>query len=334
MDLVCKNPQVNKDGKISADRKWFLTINNYSEEEVKAAEDACKGCNYGCYTKEVGDKCGTPHLHIWLHFKNARAFNAIKKLFPRANIQVGKGTDAQACEYLSKQNAPTEFGEKSKQGSRGDLEEIRAILKTEPSMRKVMDVAQNFQCAKMAEMILKYDEPQRPYGPRNVYWHWGETGLGKSWVAEMAHGSNLFKPTTFKWWDGYDGHKVVLLDEIRGDYCKFHEILTLTGESSFRVETKGGSRQAVYDTIYITSPYHPNDLWQTVEDKSQLLDRITEIRHFTGESKRRKRKAEEEPADLKWLNQCQVARHRSSDDTEVGGNTDPDFCLDMSLGII
>lgn len=335
MDLVCKQAQKNADGKFSADRKWFLTINNYSEDELQMARDQIKGCNYGAVTKEVGKECGTPHLHIWLHYKNARSFAKIKKTFPRANIMVGKGNDAQAQAYLTKDGPlEAEFGTMSKQGSRGDLEEIRELLKTEPSMRKVVDIASTYQAAKMGEMILKYNEPKRAYGPRKVFWHYGETGLGKSWVAEMTYGDDLFTPVNYKWWDGYDGHKVVLLDDIRGDFCKFHEILKLTGESGFRVETKGGSRQAVYDIIYITSPFHPSELWQTIENKSQLLDRITEIRHFTGESKRKQRVAESDglAADEEFLEQCNVKRHRSSD-TEVGGNTDPDF-VDMSLGII
>ena len=334
MDLVCKEAQKNADGKYSADRKWFLTINNYTEDECKMASEAIKECNYGHWVKEVGKECGTPHIHIWLHYKNARAFMRIKKKFPRANIKVGKGNDKQAKEYLTKDGPlEEEFGEMSKQGCRTHLQDIRAVLKEEPSMRKVMDMAENYQAARMAEMILKYDEPVRPYGPRRVYWHYGDTGLGKSWVAEKTYGDDLFKPMNYKWWDGYDGHKVVLLDDIRGDYCKFHEILKLTGESGFRVETKGGSRQAIYDIIYITSPFHPSELWQTIENKSQLLDRITEIRHFTGESKRKTRDTAEEPADLEFLEQCQVKRHRSSVDTEVGGNTDPDFCADMSLEI-
>jgi hypothetical protein len=187
------------------------------------------------------------------------------------------------------------------QGKRTDIEVVREVIKETNSMGAVMEVAGSYQAAKMGEMILKYNEPPRPYGPRRVIWRWGGTGTGKTYGVYQEH-PDVFVPLSFKWWDGYDGHKVVLLDDIRGDYCKFHEILMLTGERPFRVESKGGSRQAVYDTIYITSPFHPADMWQTIEDKSQLLDRITEIVHFDGESR----------------------RNRSSG-TEVEGNTSLDF---------
>ena len=39
--------------------------------------------------------------------------------------------------------------------------------------------------------------------------------------------TNVFRPLNYKWWEGYDGHEVVLLDDIRKDFCKFHELLTL-----------------------------------------------------------------------------------------------------------
>ena len=90
----------------------------------------------------------------------------------------------------------------------------------------------------------------------------------------------MFKPVSYKWWEGYDGHKTVLLDEIRGDFCKFHEFLKLTDRYGIRVESKGGSRQLVANTILVTSAYHPADLWSTVEDKSQLSRRISKILKF------------------------------------------------------
>lgn len=256
----------------------------------------------------MGDS-GTAHLQCYVRFTNPRSFNSVKKLLPKAHIEVAKGNDAQNKTYCTKDGDFIETGTPNLgQGRRTDIDTIRETLKKTSSMGAVMEVATSYQAAKMGEMILKYNETPRPYGPRRVIWRWGATGTGKTFGVYSAH-PDVFVPLNFKWWDGYDGHKVVLLDDIRGDYCKFHEILMLTGERPFRVETKGGSRQAVYDTIYITSPFHPNDLWNTIEDKSQLLDRISEIQFFDGESRRNR-----------------------SCGTEVGGNTNPDFLqIDGSL---
>ncbi len=281
-------------------RKFFLTINNYSDEEWSLAQSSIQDCSYGICCKEVGKKEETPHIHIWLHYKNARSWDSIKKKFPRGNIQVGKGRDQDQV-YLKKDGEWVEHGTMQQQGKRTDIDDVKEIVRETNSMEQVIDVSRSYQAMRCGEMILKYCEPPRPYGPRKVIWHWGETGCGKTYDV-YAKEPDVYSPLCYSWWEGYDGHKVVLLDDVRGDYCKFHEMLELTGEKPHRVAFKGGSRQAVYDVIYITSPYHPKDLWQTVENKSQLLDRISEIHHYSGPSKRHK-----------------------SVDTKVGGNTSPDI---------
>ncbi len=285
---------------MSRSRGWTLTINNWTQADYDNFMLKAEDCKYAVVGKEVGES-GTPHLQCYVYYDNARHFDTIRKLFPGAHVEAAKGNAQQNDDYCSKEGDVTRIGTIPRQGKRSDIDVVREIIEETGSMSQVVQQAPSYQACKMAEMILKYNEKPRTYGRRRVIWHWGDTGTGKTFAVFKQH-PDVFTPLSFKWWDGYDGHEVVLLDDIRGDYCKFHEILMLTGERPFRVETKGGSRQAIYDVIYITSPFHPTDLWHTIEDKSQLLDRISEIRHFEGASK----------------------RHRSVD-TEVGGNTNPDF---------
>lgn len=286
-------------------RKFCVTINNFQVEDIGRWDALVHDAAYSVRGTEVGDS-GTPHLQCYVRFVNPRSFDSIKKALPRAHIETAKGNDDQNRKYCTKDDPDAkETGSPNVgQGRRTDIDEVRAVLRQTSSMSEVMKVATSYQSAKMGELILKYDETPRPYRPRRVIWRYGATGTGKTYGVYQEH-PDVYCPISFKWWDGYDGHKTVLLDDIRGDYCKFHEILMLTGERPFRVESKGGSRQAMYDTIYITSPFHPQDLWQTVEDKSQLLDRITEIQHFGGPSKRNR-----------------------SGGTEVKGNTNLNFCAD------
>lgn len=95
----------------------------------------------------------------------------------------------------------------------------------------------------------------------------------------------VFTPTTYKWWEAYDGHKVVLIDEFRGDWCKFGELLKLTDRYPYTVETKFGSRQIQATTWYITSCKHPSvvynpDAYDAFEKVDQLLRRIKTITHL------------------------------------------------------
>lgn len=53
---------------------------------------------------EKGKKKETPHLQGYVEFKNARTFNQVKKLLPRAHIEKAKGNRQQNIDYCSKEN--------------------------------------------------------------------------------------------------------------------------------------------------------------------------------------------------------------------------------------
>ena len=60
-----------------------------------------KGLAYFGYATETGAS-GTPHIHCVVIFKVAKSFAALKKLFPRANIQPVRGTFQEAISYIRK----------------------------------------------------------------------------------------------------------------------------------------------------------------------------------------------------------------------------------------
>ncbi len=85
-----------------------------------------------------------------------------------------------------------------------------------------------------------------------------------------------------KWFDGYDGHAVVILDDFRPDMAKMWMMLRLLDRYQLRVPVKGGFTQWRPELIIITCPLPPQDCYLDVgEDREQLIRRITEIRHFT-----------------------------------------------------
>jgi hypothetical protein len=260
-------------------RNWFLTINNYSKEERQYAEEY--KCEYLLIAEEVGEKEHTEHLHIYFELKCQKTFSKIKKEFPRANIQVAKGNAQQVRAYLAKQNLVIEIGEAKKQGQRSDLENVKEILKETNKMREVVDIATSYQSVRMAEVILKYHERTRNFKPL-VKWYYGSTGSGKTRTAheESDPDDTHVQDKNIKWWEGYDGHKFVIIDDFRKDFCKFHELLKLIDRYPYRVECKGGSRQLLAETMIITSAYHPKHIYESREDLGQLIRRIDEIKLF------------------------------------------------------
>ena len=133
-------------------------------------------------------------------------------------------------------------------------------------------------------MLFKYLEPKREIKPIEVIWYFGIAGSGKTKKVFDTE-VNIFRPTSYKWWEGYDNHKVVLLDDWRPDWCGFDKLLKLTDIYPFRIQTKGGSREVQYDKIYITSHLSPREYFETMEDAEydQLKRRITVLEYFDTE---------------------------------------------------
>lgn len=258
-------------------RAWCFTLNNYTDLEYTAIQEIV--CRYLLVGKEVG-KCGTPHLQGYIYFDSRRSLGGMKKLIPRAHLEPAKGTPLQASLYCKKDGSFIEKGELPKQGARNDLEEIRDVIKKGGKMKDVVNIATSYQSVKMAEQILKYNEPSRTWKPL-VKWFYGSTGTGKTRAAYEELGEDCYTCLpTGRWFDGYDAHENVLVDDMRRDFMKFHELLRFLDRYAFRVETKGGTRQLLAKKIIITSAFHPEQLFETREDLGQLIRRIDEIKKF------------------------------------------------------
>lgn len=198
---------------------------------------------------------------------------------PRAHIEVAIADAQQNITYCSKQSVIYQFGVPPEPGKRKDLDVVRDIIKQGGGMRDVVQSASSYQSVKMGEQLLKYMETKRRFKP-HVMWFYGGTGTGKSRMAYELFPEAYTAMSTAKWWDGYDAHQDVIIDDMRKDFCKFHELLRLLDRYPVQLETKGGTRQFLAKNIVITSCYSPKELFDTREDIQQLLRRIDEIREF------------------------------------------------------
>lgn len=225
------------------------------------------------------------HYQGYISFHNAKTFNQCKKFFglDKIHVEIAKGNDSQNKKYCSKENKLLETGTPLLQGKRTDISHAISILQGDhyASMSQVLEEVHNYQAVRHAELWLKYKEPKRPIMHINIIWIYGSTGIGKTkkvYDDNSGNATQIFTPTSYKWWEGYDTHGIVLIDDIRRDFCKFHELLKLTDIYPFRVETKGGSRQVQFHTLYITAPYSPLQMWEgrSEEDLGQLTRRITQ----------------------------------------------------------
>lgn len=270
---------------MSRSRNYCFTINNYTTEDISACYELQSSSVYMVVGQEVGEQ-GTPHLQGYVNLKNSMSMSALSKKLRRANLRVAKGTADDNEKYCSKEKLLFIYGTKPKQGKRTDIENIREILENSPGnpLRECIENATSLQSIKVAEKYLTYFEKPRNTKPY-VLWFHGSTGTGKSKEAfeymENKYGDNFYVANeTNRWWDGYDAHPGVIIDDMRKDFTKFHTLLRLLDRYAHRIEIKGGYRQFKAETIIITSCYSPEEMYNTREDVQQLLRRIDDVREF------------------------------------------------------
>lgn len=261
---------------MSRSRSYCFTINNYDAADEAAVKSLASCSRYLVCGRERGES-GTPHLQGYVYFDSARSFNAVKKSLSKAHIEVARGTAESNRAYCTKQEDFDEYGVIPSQGQRTDIDVVRDELRAGANMKAITNIAKSSQSIRVAETWLKYNEEPRTWKPE-VRWYHGPTGAGKTRAAREWLGDHTYTClNNGKYWEGYDAHESVLLDDFRKDFCKFHELLKILDRYEYRVEVKGASRQLLARKIAITAPFPPEEIYNTREDVKQLTRRIDEI---------------------------------------------------------
>lgn len=98
---------------------------------------------------------------------------------------------------------------------------------------------------------------------RQCIWYYGKAGCGKTRTAVTNHPDAYMKLSN-KWWDGYQGQKSVILDDLDPERAKpltQHIKHWADPWGKMPGEIKGGQVPLVYDTFIVTSQYHPSEIW-------------------------------------------------------------------------
>jgi len=90
---------------------------------------------------------------------------------------------------------------------------------------------------------------------------YGPPGVGKSKFVRDHYGQDLYIKAQNKWWDGYQGQKFALLDDLDTKVLG-HHIKIWADKYAFTAEVKGGTMQIRPWKFIMTSNYSPNDLFE------------------------------------------------------------------------
>lgn len=262
------------------------------------------GIKYAVWQMEVGST-GTSHLQGYIELSKPQRMSWIKKLLG-ANVHCEKrrGTPEEARAYCMKDATrtagPFEIGkwDKVKQGRRTDLEEVVKSAMDGDSFQEAFDKvgAGVFRFAKEFQMarVLKATKEDR-VAPRVIV-HYGDSGTGKTWDAmhSVEDKREVYVKEIGEWWDGYDLHKVVVIDEFKG-WLPRTTLLRCLDSYQMNVPVKGAFTPFVPETIFITSNFHPSEWYDNkFGDLTPLYRRITELWHYTRDAEGNVSKVREE----------------------------------------
>lgn len=266
--------------RLSRAKGWCFTLNNYNDDDIKRIDGI--ECKYIIYGKEKG-LLGTPHLQGYVFFRSVVSFVVVRgRLGERCHIEKAKGSPAENRAYCVKEGNFIERGDVPIQGSRTDLMAVKHMIKAGRHLKDIINECSSFPAMRSAELLFKYKRVTFQKRALNVWWFWGATGAGKTHRAWQMINDNKWNDDTWcnndslKWFDGYGGESVVLLDDVRGDDIKFNFFLRLLDVFPLKVPIKGGFVDWCPSTILITTPMHPRDwkCYYPFEDMEQLCRRI------------------------------------------------------------
>lgn len=264
-------------------RAWVFTINNYTDDDE--AGIAMCGAQYTVYGKEVGEQ-GTPHLQGYMYFKSQRTMKSISKKLPRAFLDVRRGSHEQAREYCVKDGDFMEFGTPPEKNGGDQLVDRLQKNKRmrENSIEESVDNGDIsfLQIKKLKECKLVLAQEGEPYTAEDVrgLWVYGPPGTGKTHYARSLD-ENLFIKSQNKWWDGYSGQWVVVLDDLdQQGACLGHHLKIWADKWACTGEVKGGTVNLKHRRFVVTSNYTPAELWPEDETMRKAIERRFEMKQL------------------------------------------------------
>lgn len=288
-------------------RNWCFTLNNPTgNEDFSHAQLKMLIAN-----KEIGEQ-GTVHYQGYTEWLNPIPLTTCRNLLPTAHWEVRKGTQSQAIlyclkDYLDQQTQSPEviYQDETLAG----LEQFGLLTVGIEKEQKLLDYISTLSTKKQSKLLnlkrlidegvqekdlwdedfetmVRHHRALNSYRlvkvtprshPMEVIVIFGPTGTGKSrWCAENY--PNAYWKQLGKWWDGYQGHEAVIIDEFYG-WLQWTTLLRLCDRYPMMLETKGGQLQFTAKTIVFTSNTEPH-LWYKDKYFDAFKRRVTTWIHM------------------------------------------------------
>ena len=262
----------------------MVTINNYTASDEAAFKNSSL-FKYAVVGKEIGEN-GTPHLQGYVVMWKIARQSELKKIFPRAHLDIKRGSVHEAAAYCKKDLDFQEYGvlpqEQYEAGAEKTKEkwDIAKNLAKEGKLDEIDSKIYVQHYSTLKKIRSDYEEIPKDLEwtdkPPNQ-WIYGPTGTGKSRKAKAENPGHYLKMCN-KWWENYAGEENVLMEDIGIAHAYLGDHLKIWADRyGFRAEIKHDSRVLRPQKIIVTSNYHPKELWTDNSILEPILRRFQVI---------------------------------------------------------
>ncbi len=327
-----KRKRSQEDNESNGFRARRLCFTAYTEpklkpEEMDTDEEKKNRIRYFVYQKELCPKTQRIHWQGYIEFHAAVRQREAQSLIGVTNchIECAKGTWQANEKYCTKEgrlappvtwgNMAAVYGRHEGEGGGGGNGNAQAVLITQQVLQNPQISDQEIAEIAPGELLRHYSAvdqlrtaQQLEQGKRcmrNVYVEviWGDPGTGKTWTAFRKYWGKIYpKNASSKWWCGYQGEPVILIDEFTGskEQLSVTEMNKIMDIYPYMIEKKGKTAAAMWTHVVIISNLHPAewyDKWKGIPIPIQnaFMSRIRSVTKVEGQNRRIEREAIPEP---------------------------------------
>lgn len=233
--------------------------------------------------EESGDS-GYLHWQIMVISKKKCTVTRLKGFFcPEAHVEPSRSQAAEEYVWKEESRVPGSQFELGEKPMNRNSKEDWALIKQQAKEGRLDDIPADIYIRHYSALRKISVEYQKPIirGPQEVLVIYGPTGVGKSRMAFAEAGDNFYiKSPLTKWFDGYHGQEVIIIDEFRGIVDISH-VLKWLDRYPCSVEVKGSQVFLNTKKWIITSNLSP-DQWYPLldqETKFALRRRFSRVIH-------------------------------------------------------
>lgn len=277
-------------------QRFSVTQYHYDDKWIKEIQDSKLFIKW-VWQEEKCPDTGRLHLQCYFHTKSRVTFKKLKVMCKFDHIERAYKSEATNFKYCTKEESATGAYQMQMLGSEWTREVKRnkkrkaneALIGSIKEGATVREVAQEYpheflrHNVGIASLVQHHRPTAPPTRPVTVILLKGPTGVGKSyWARQLAHYHRMTLYSKIiqaedktSWFDGYTDQNILLFDDFGRGQVGFRQFLTYLDIYALKVQTKGGTVDAAWNTVIITSNEEPSSWFNQYIDIAPLLRRIT-----------------------------------------------------------